>query len=78
MIWGRGRYCSWQREQPVQRPRRQACLVCLRKSKEASGQSELRRVNRDDIKRNRRGRDKITPGLWAMVRTLRILCRKGA
>lgn len=34
-------------------------MVCLRDSKEASGQSELRRVNRDDIKR---GRDKITPG----------------
>ena len=34
-------------------------LVCLRDSKGASGQSELRRVNRDDIKR---GRDKITPG----------------
>ena len=38
---------------------KQACLVCLRDSKGASGQSELRRVNRDDIKR---GRDKITPG----------------
>lgn len=31
-------------------------MVCLRKSKEASGQSELRRVNRDDIKESKRER----------------------
>lgn len=49
--------CSRPREQPMHR--RQAGSVCARNSKEASGQSGVRRVGGDEVKRGGRGGDKV-------------------